>query len=91
MGRDLQAPTCRSCRTQFGLDIDGDANQCLAALALRVAELTARRQQAQCWKHLPQIEVMPFCTPCTPFSSEAVALGLVTRRSQRCKSLKRSR
>ena len=32
VGRDLQAATCRSCRTQLGLDADGDANQRLAAL-----------------------------------------------------------
>jgi integrase len=32
VGRDLQEATCRSCRTQLGLDSDGDANQRLAAL-----------------------------------------------------------
>jgi integrase len=32
LGRDLQAATCRSCRTQLGLDNEGDANQRLAAL-----------------------------------------------------------
>jgi integrase len=32
LGRDLQQATCRACRTQLGLDSDGDANQRLAAL-----------------------------------------------------------
>jgi integrase len=32
LGRDLEEATCRSCRTQLGLDSDGDANQRLAAL-----------------------------------------------------------
>ena len=32
VGRDLQQATCRACRTQLGLDSDGDANQRLAAL-----------------------------------------------------------
>ena len=27
VGRDLQEATCRSCRTQLGLDSDGGANQ----------------------------------------------------------------
>jgi integrase len=32
VGRDLHQATCRACRTQLGLDSDGDANQRLAAL-----------------------------------------------------------
>ena len=32
MSRELREVTCRSCRTQLGIDDSGDANQRLAAL-----------------------------------------------------------